>query len=152
MEEEIEKEQTTAFIYVQHEKEELADRIKNLQDNITALEDGMNHLPEDIKNLNGVSYMHFYWGKSYSITFNDPSVWKALKMAGVIGLKRVFNGSREDNWTWESGTIKTPDGYDYDVRISKADKPESCRLEEVEETIKVKRLVAICPETDQELK
>lgn len=115
-------------------------------------------LPVEIQNLTP-SYMWTYYVEKMFIQYNEPSYFKTLKMCGVIGLKRVFGGSdKETDWRWEGGEmiVKIDDdtNYYYHFDISKADKPTSCRFEEQEVEVParvVKKLVAICPESLEEI-
>lgn len=114
------------------------------------------HLPKELAELNNCAYVD-YWKSGYCLVrFADDSVLETLKMAGVVGLKRTFNGKYtgiEDDWVYEGGELQVGE-YLYHIAIGKAQKPTSCRIEEqevVEPERKVKKLVAICPETQEEL-
>ena len=136
-----------AVEYIQKEQDGLQAQLDYYRKEIARKAEVVEHLPKEIRELPGISFVIWFYDKNSLIRFNDPDAWKTLKMAGVTGLKRVFGGQNEDDWKWEGGKLVTPDGYAYDIEITKAERPVACRLEEEVSTITVKRLIAICPET-----
>ena len=136
-----------AIEYIQREQNELQATLDYHRRETAKKVEIVEHLPKEIRELPGIDFILWYHDKHSVLRFDDPNAWKALKMAGVTGLKRVFGGQNENDWSWVDGKLTTPDGYEYDISISKAERPIACRLEEEVSTITIKRLVAICPES-----
>jgi hypothetical protein len=135
---------------------DLASSIKRIRTEDFSLIAGVKHLPVEIQELSDVYLFGQYYATSYYVYFSNPDHWKTLKMAGVTGLKRTFNGHDENDWKWEGGQLIVHDDvenvdYEYSFIITKAARPESCRIELQEVPTIVKKYVAICPESMEEV-
>jgi hypothetical protein len=111
-------------------------------------------LPQDIQNLCG-NIATGWPGCDYHISFyqfdnKDIDLIRVLKMAGVQGLTIKMTTDTSPNY-WESKGEFMVGDKNVGVHVFHLPKPQTCHIEEIEETVVVKKYKAICNESGEEV-
>ena len=114
-------------------------------------------LPDEIADIDDCNYVDYMsWNNQLQVRFDSPDTARLLKMAGVQGLKTSHYESsyptKHIEWRWTDGTL-TYNSTTFILEVSKAEQPNTCRIEEVTEvlTAPVTRLKVICTQTGEEI-